>query len=92
MSLDYFVPVEVVRHKNADIFEDTMQSRESANDYSTAYKESIQDPEGFWGNLAKEYLLWEKQYEKVMDCDMGNGVIKWFTGGKLNVSGKKMCI
>ena len=24
-----------------------------------------------------------------MDCDMGKGEIRWFTGGKLNVSGEK---
>ena len=57
-------------------------------DYTKTYEESIQDPEKFWGELARKCLLWEKPFEKVMDCDMEKGEIKWFTGGKLNVSGE----
>ena len=56
-------------------------------DFTTTYKESIQNPEKFWGDLARKCLRWEKPFEKVMDCDMEKGEIKWFTGGRLNVSG-----
>ena len=57
-------------------------------DYTTTYEKSIQDPEKFWGELAGKCLVWEKQFEEVMDCDMKEGVIQWFIGGKLNVSGE----
>ena len=56
-------------------------------DYTTVYEESIQDPDKFWGELARKCLHWEKPFDKVMDCDMEKGEIKWFTGGRLNVSG-----
>ena len=57
-------------------------------DYTTAYEESIENPEKFWGELAGKCLNWDKPFEKVMDCDMKEGKIQWFVGGKLNVSGE----
>ena len=52
------------------------------------YATSIRDPDFFWGTLAKQFLQWDKPFEKVMDCNMEKGEIKWFTRGKLNVSGQ----
>ena len=53
---------------------------------------SIESPDMFWGTLAKQFLQWEKLFTSAMDCDMKEGVIKWFTGGGggggINVSGK----
>ena len=51
------------------------------------YKESLENPDRFWGDLARTHLTWMKEFNQVMDCDMRNGKIKWFTGGKLNVTG-----
>ena len=51
------------------------------------YTTSIKNPDFFWGTLAKQFLQWDKPFEKVMDCNMEKGDIKWLTGGKLNVSG-----
>ena len=57
-------------------------------DFEQLYAMSIKSPDVFWGTLAKQFLQWEKPFTTVMaDCDMEKGVIKWFTGGKLNVSG-----
>ena len=52
------------------------------------YKESLQNPEKFWNDLAKQRIRWIKDYSKVMDVDMNTGSIKWFQDGVLNVTGK----
>ncbi len=55
-------------------------------DYERMYKESVEDPEGFWGREAAERLIWFKMWDKVLDYDFHAPYIKWFQGGKLNVS------
>ena len=57
-------------------------------DYATLYKQSIADPDGFWGGMAEEFLVWDTPFGKVMDCNMEEGIIRWFTGGKLNITRK----
>ena len=61
-------------------------------EFDELYATSIRDPEFFWGSLAKQFLQWDKPFEKVMDCNMEKGEIKWFTQGKLNVSGSYVII
>ena len=56
------------------------------------YQESIADPKKFWGELAKQRLEWVKEFDEVMDCDMEQGRINWFNGGKINASGKELTI
>lgn len=52
--------------------------------YKTMHKESIENPEQFWGKIA-ETLDWFKKWDKVWEStDSFPG--KWFIGGKLNVS------
>ena len=46
--------------------------------YSELYKESIEDPEGFWSRQAREFLHWDKEWDKVMDCDFNEPKISWF--------------
>ncbi len=55
--------------------------------YGSMYRQSVADPGKFWGGLARSMLTWIKDFEQVMDCDMEAGKIRWFLGGKLNVSG-----
>ena len=54
--------------------------------YDAMYKRSIEDPEGFWGELASEHLHWYKKWDKVLEYEFDTPRIKWFSGGKLNVS------
>lgn len=54
--------------------------------YKNMYKRSVEDPVGFWAEQADEFLHWFKKWDTVMDCDYHKADIKWFTGGKLNVS------
>ncbi len=53
--------------------------------YKELYKQSIDDPETFWSERASE-LHWFKKWNKVRDSNFGKAQIKWFTGGKTNVS------
>ncbi len=53
--------------------------------YQEMYDRSVNDPDGFWGETA-ERLDWFEKWDKVMDYDLAAGDIKWFEGGKLNVS------
>ncbi len=57
----------------------------SVEDYEKMYKESIEDPEGFWSNMA-ENISWSKKWDKVCEYDFDKADIKWFIGGKLNVT------
>ncbi|HID50405.1 MAG TPA: acetate--CoA ligase, partial [Chromatiales bacterium] len=56
--------------------------------YREMYQRSIDDPEGFWAEQAEEFVSWYKKWDTVSDWsfDKDNLYIKWFEGGKLNVS------
>ena len=54
--------------------------------YQEMYQHSIDNPEAFWAEQAENFLSWEKPWDKVMDVDFPKGHIRWFEGGKLNVS------
>uniref|UniRef100_A0A8C2WKP7 Propionate--CoA ligase n=1 Tax=Cyclopterus lumpus TaxID=8103 RepID=A0A8C2WKP7_CYCLU len=50
------------------------------------YRLSITDPDQFWGSAAADRLRWEEPFDRVRDCDLSTGKIRWFLGGKINVS------
>jgi len=54
--------------------------------YEAMYERSIEDPDGFWADQANEFLDWTKTWDKVQEFDFTKGDIRWFEGGKLNVS------
>ena len=35
----------------------------SMDDYKELYRRSIEDPEGFWGEMAEEHLDWSKRWD-----------------------------
>jgi acetyl-CoA synthetase len=53
--------------------------------YNKIYRKSIDDPEGFWGEMA-EQLDWFKKWDKVLIQDFSDAKHQWFVGGKINVS------
>lgn len=57
----------------------------SADQYKAAYEKSVNDPEGFWGEVASSFL-WRKKWDKVLEWDFKKPTIKWFAGGKLNIT------
>lgn len=56
----------------------------SISQYQKLYKESIEHNTEFWEAKAKEMLYWQHDFQRVNDCDLSNGMISWFLGGKLN--------
>ncbi|MFQ6102667.1 MAG: acetate--CoA ligase [Candidatus Glassbacteria bacterium] len=64
----------------------------SLEEYEKLYRESIDDPDSFWGRLAEEQLEWFQRWEKVLEYDFSRvgeaqePYVKFFPGGKLNVS------
>lgn len=53
--------------------------------YEQLYRESIANPEAFWSREA-ERLTWFKKWDRVLDHTFADAKVKWFSGGKLNVS------
>jgi acetyl-CoA synthetase len=58
----------------------------NAEQYQTLYRRSIEDPGQFWAEQASLFLNWSQPWRTVMDFDFPKGYIRWFEGGKLNVS------
>jgi len=58
----------------------------SMEEYERLYKRSIEDPDGFWAEMAEEYLAWDRKWDKVLEYDFNKPEAKWFIGGKLNAS------
>ncbi len=54
----------------------------SLEEYESLYRRSVEDPEGFWAEAAKE-LHWFAPWTKVLDWQPPQA--KWFTGGKINL-------
>ena len=52
--------------------------------YERMYKESINDPDKFFGKMALENLSWIKPFKKVHNNNFSN--TKWFEGGKINIA------
>lgn len=52
-------------------------------DYERMYRQSIDDPEAFWGEAAKRHH-WFEPWSKVVEWDEPH--VKWFVGGKTNLA------
>ncbi len=55
----------------------------SLDEYETLYRQSIEDPEAFWANVAND-LHWFKTWDKVLEWNLPWA--KWFVGGRINLS------
>ncbi|WOJ98055.1 acetate--CoA ligase [Congregibacter brevis] len=55
-------------------------------DYEAMYERSITDRDGFFADMATEFLTWDKPWDAVCSFDFVKGEASWFAGGKLNVS------
>jgi len=58
----------------------------STETYQALYQRSLAEPEAFWAEQAERFLVWSKPWDNITDCDFKTGHIRWFEGGKLNVS------
>lgn len=55
------------------------------DEYQEAYQKSVNDPEGFWAEIAQEFQ-WRKPWTKTLQWNFEEPDIKWFQGGKLNIT------
>ncbi|NOY38751.1 MAG: acetate--CoA ligase [Nitrospirae bacterium] len=55
-------------------------------EYEAIYRRSVEDPEGFWAEMAEKNLSWFKKWDRVLEYDFEKPFVKWFAGGKLNAS------
>ena len=53
--------------------------------YKEAYQQSITSPETFWADVASSFS-WKKRWDKVLEWNFKTPEIKWFQGGKLNIT------
>lgn len=53
--------------------------------YQQAYNKSVNDPEAFWAEQA-ETFQWRKKWNKVLEWNFREPDVKWFIGGKLNIT------
>ena len=57
----------------------------SFEQYKEDYKKSVEDPEGFWGNIAENFQ-WRKNWDKVLNWNFTEPKVEWFAGAKLNIT------
>ena len=55
-------------------------------EYEAMYRRSLDEPESFWAEQADRFLTWFRKWDRVSNNDLSKGQIRWFEGGKLNVS------
>ena len=54
----------------------------SMDEYETLYQRSMEDPDGFWSDVADE-LDWFQRWDSVQNGQFPD--VKWFEGGKTNI-------
>ncbi|MFZ9300042.1 MAG: acetate--CoA ligase [Chitinophagaceae bacterium] len=57
----------------------------SFDQYKAAYKKSVEDPEGFWADIASHFT-WRKKWNAVLEWDFKDYNVNWFKGAKLNIT------
>ncbi len=57
-------------------------SADNEKNYTDIYSKSMEDPEGFWGEVAED-IHWEKKWDTVLDRS-NPPFYRWFAGGELN--------
>jgi len=53
--------------------------------YEQMYRRSVEDPEGFWADMAEEFVSWDRKWDTELNWNFDTANIEWFAGGKLNV-------
>ncbi len=70
------------RFRPSDLFrEGAVLSSEA--EYERLYRQSLDDPETFWGDVARE-LHWSKPWDTLTEWD--EPFVKWFVGGETNIA------
>ncbi|WP_216321607.1 acetate--CoA ligase [Deinococcus aestuarii] len=59
------------------------RARVSREQYEERYRRSLDDPDGFWGEVADE-LSWMRRWDQVLDWQDPHA--RWFVGGRTNIA------
>lgn len=62
----------------------------SLEQYFKHYNKSLREPRKFWDKIADENFTWYQKWDKVVEFDMQEADVKWFTNAKVNIT--KNCI
>jgi len=54
-------------------------------EYQETYNRSVNDPEGFWSDIAEPFV-WKKKWDRVLDWNFLEPKVRWFDGAKLNIT------
>lgn len=57
----------------------------SESDYEKIYRASIENPEAFWDEVARDFV-WRRPWDTVLKWDFHKPELAWFLGGKLNIT------
>src|SRR5215204_3052430 len=57
----------------------------SLEEYQEAYRQSIEHPGEFWRYIA-QHFQWRKPWGKTLEWNFTEPSVKWFQGGKLNIT------
>ena len=75
MSKTYPVPSDFQENSHID-----------SERYEELYRQSIEDPDEFWGSQARSNLDWFQPFNRVCEASFVDGRFDWFKGGTLNAS------
>ncbi len=63
----------------------TMNDIRNFNEYQKAYQLSLANPKKFWDEVALNFY-WRKKWDETLQWDFIKPDVKWFLGGKLNIT------
>ncbi len=58
----------------------------TADKYEQMYRQSVEQPDVFWAEQARDFISWHKEWDQVSRYNLAKGEAAWFEGAKLNVS------
>ena len=69
------------------IFEEKYRTMKikSLKEYNNQKEKFTKNPQKFWEEKANKFV-WKKKWAEVLDWDFNEAKIKWFSGGKLNIT------
>ena len=62
-----------------------MKKISSFKEYQEVYKNSVEQPEEFWAEIADTFT-WRKKWDTVLNWNFDEPNIKWFEGAQLNIT------
>lgn len=62
----------------------TLERTLTADEYHALYQASIEQPETFWAQQAKDFISWEKPWDTVVSGSLDEHNVRWFEGATLN--------